>query len=239
MAKLTKEEKQRKKEQARRERERKRLGWNESVPGAQAPKKLTPEEHEAYVKSLSEPKVQVLVSPKDHPNKEYTRPEAKAIPEPVIEEEEMAEKSDSPVAQEQPQEQAKEVKKEKAEEAPAKEEKANEEPAQEASEEPALEAEAEEEVEAPSEDDEVEDETPAAAKEKNGPSAGAPYHLSKRVSDGKWQLFIAGSDKVMKTFNTKVEAEEYTYALAAKTGRKVLVHKSKGANKGKVSKAKN
>jgi hypothetical protein len=101
------------------------------------------------------------------------------------------------------------------------------------------EAEALEEVEAPSEDDEVEDETPAAAKEKNGPSAGAPYHLSKRVSDGKWQLFIAGSDKVMKTFNTKVEAEEYTYALAAKTGRKVLVHKSKGANKGKVSKAKN
>ena len=230
MAKLTKEEKQRKKEQARLERERKRLGWNESVPGAQAPKKLTPEEHEAYVKSLSEPKVQVLVSPKDHPNKEYTRPEAKAIPEPVIEEEEMAEKSDSPVAQEQP---------EQAEEAKAKEEKASEEPAQEESEEPALEAEAEEEVETPSEDDEVEDETPAAVKEKNGPSAGAPYHLSKRVSDGKWQLFIAGSDKVMKTFSTKVEAEEYTYALAAKTGRKVLVHKSKGANKGKVSKAKN
>ena len=235
MARLTKEEKQRKKEQSRLERERKRLGWDETIPGAQAPKKLTPEEHEAYVKSLSEPKIQVLVSPKDHPNKEYTRPEAKAMPEPVIEEEEMAEKSDSPVAQEEPQE----VLEEKVEEAPAKEAEESEETAKEASEEPNEEAEDEEEVEAPSEDDEVEDETPAAAKEKNGPSAGAPYHLSKRVSDGKWQLFIAGSDKVMKTFNTKVEAEEYTYALAAKTGRKVLVHKSKGANKGKVSKAKN
>ncbi len=238
MARLTKEEKQRKKEQSRLERERKRLGWDEAVPGAQAPKKLTPEEHEAYVKSLSEPKVQVLISPKDNPKKEYTRPEAKAMPEPMIEEEEMAEKSDSPVAQEEPQE----VKEEKVEEAPAKEAEESEEAeetAKEASEEPNEEAEDEEEVEAPSEDDEVEDETPAAAKEKNGPSAGAPYHLSKRVSDGKWQLFIAGSDKVMKTFNTKVEAEEYTYALAAKTGRKVLVHKSKGANKGKVSKAKN
>ena len=238
MARLTKEEKQRKKEQSRLERERKRLGWDETIPGAQAPKKLTPEEHEAYVKSLSEPKIQVLVSPKDHPNKEYTRPEAKAMPEPVIEEEEMAEKSDSPVAQEEPQE----VLEEKVEEAPAKEAEESEEAeeaAKEASEEPNEEAEDEEEVEAPSEDDEVEDETPASAKEKNGPSAGAPYHLSKRVSDGKWQLFIAGSDKVMKTFNTKVEAEEYTYALAAKTGRKVLVHKSKGANKGKVSKARN
>lgn len=235
MARLTKEEKQRKKEQSRLERERKRLGWDETIPGAQAPKKLTPEEHEAYVKSLSEPKIQVLVSPKDHPNKEYTRPEAKTMPEPVIEEEEMTEKSDSPVAQEEPQE----VLEEKVEEAPAKEAEESEETAKEASEEPNEEAEDEEEVEAPSEDDEVEDETPASAKEKNGPSAGAPYHLSKRVSDGKWQLFIAGSDKVMKTFNTKVEAEEYTYALAAKTGRKVLVHKSKGANKGKVSKAKN
>ena len=65
--------------------------------------------------------------------------------------------------------------------------------------------------------------------------ANASYHLSKR-EDGKWQLFITGSDKVIKTFATKAEGEAYAKEKAANTGRAVLAHNSKGANKGKIKK---
>lgn len=71
---------------------------------------------------------------------------------------------------------------------------------------------------------------------KKGPSAGASYHLSKRASDNKWQVFLTGSDKVIKTFATKAEAEEYTKKMAANTGRSILTHASKGASKGKIQK---
>ena len=64
------------------------------------------------------------------------------------------------------------------------------------------------------------------------------YHVSKRASDGKWQVFIKGSDKVIKLFNTKVEAEDYCAQMAKNQGATLLVHKSKGANKGKVGSAK-
>ena len=70
---------------------------------------------------------------------------------------------------------------------------------------------------------------------KPAPSANASYHLSKR-EDGKWQLFITGSDKVIKTFATKAEGEAYAKEKASNTGRAVLAHNSKGANKGKIKK---
>ena len=75
----------------------------------------------------------------------------------------------------------------------------------------------------------------APAPKKAAPSANASYHLSKR-EDGKWQLFITGSDKVIKTFATKAEGEAYAKEKAANTGRAVLAHNSKGANKGKIKK---
>ena len=59
--------------------------------------------------------------------------------------------------------------------------------------------------------------------------------LPKR-EDGKWQLFITGSDKVIKTFATKAEGEKYAKEKSANTGRAVLAHNSKGANKGKIKK---
>ncbi len=68
--------------------------------------------------------------------------------------------------------------------------------------------------------------------------AGKVYHVSKRASDGKWQVFIKGSDKVIKLFSTKVEAEEYCEKMAKNQGATLLVHKSKGANKGKTGTAK-
>ena len=70
---------------------------------------------------------------------------------------------------------------------------------------------------------------------KAGPSANASYHLSKR-EDGKWQLFITGSDKVIKLFDTKAEGEAYAKEKASNTGRAILAHNSKGANKGKIKK---
>ena len=74
---------------------------------------------------------------------------------------------------------------------------------------------------------------PKKPEKKAAPSANASYHLSKR-SDGKWQLFITGSDKVIKLFDTKAEGEAYAKEKAANTGRAVLAHNSKGANKGKI-----
>ena len=64
----------------------------------------------------------------------------------------------------------------------------------------------------------------------------ASYHLSKRASDNKWQVFRAGSDKVIKLFDTKVEAEEYTKRMAENQGVSYLSHASKGKNKGRIQK---
>ena len=68
--------------------------------------------------------------------------------------------------------------------------------------------------------------------------AGKVYHVSKRASDGKWQVFIRGSGKVIKLFATKVEAEAYCEKMAKNQGATLMVHKSKGANKGKTGNAK-
>jgi len=74
---------------------------------------------------------------------------------------------------------------------------------------------------------------PKKVEKKAAPSANASYHLSKRA-DGKWQLFITGSDKVIKLFDTKAEGEAYAKEKASNTGRAVLAHNSKGVNKGKI-----
>ena len=65
---------------------------------------------------------------------------------------------------------------------------------------------------------------------------GTNYHVSKRATDGKWQVFRAGSDKVIKLFATKVEAEEYAKTLSKNQGVNFLTHASKGAKKGKIIK---
>ena len=64
----------------------------------------------------------------------------------------------------------------------------------------------------------------------------ASYHLSKRASDNKWQVFRAGSDKVIKLFATKAEAEEYVKKMAENQGVAVHTHASKCKNKGKIQK---
>ena len=85
--------------------------------------------------------------------------------------------------------------------------------------------------EAPKEEDtseevEVKEETKTAKKKM--------YHVSKRASDNKWTVKFAGGNKVIKLFDTKVEALEYANKLAEKQEGGVHVHASKGKNKGKI-----
>ena len=73
----------------------------------------------------------------------------------------------------------------------------------------------------------VESEQKVAAKKKM-------YHVSKRTSDNKWTVKFAGGEKVIKLFDTKVEALEYANKLAENNEGGVQFHASKGKYKGKI-----
>ena len=66
-------------------------------------------------------------------------------------------------------------------------------------------------------------------------SGGKVYHASKRASDNKWQVRFANGKKAIKLFDTKAQAMEYTKTLAENQDAGVLVHPSKGKNKGRFS----
>ena len=61
------------------------------------------------------------------------------------------------------------------------------------------------------------------------------YHLVKR-KDGKWEVKFAGGQKAIKLFNTQKEAIEYSKVMAKNQGGSMLVHNSKGENKGRIKK---
>ena len=61
------------------------------------------------------------------------------------------------------------------------------------------------------------------------------YHVSKR-EDGKWQVKYRGGEKAIKLFKTQKEALDYTKQMAENQGGSMLVHNSKGKNKGKIQK---
>ena len=61
------------------------------------------------------------------------------------------------------------------------------------------------------------------------------YHLVKRP-DGKWEVKFAGGQKAIKLFDTQKDALEYSKKMAENQDGKVLVHNSKGANKGRIQK---
>ena len=64
---------------------------------------------------------------------------------------------------------------------------------------------------------------------------GKVYHVSKRASDGKWQVRFANGKKAIKLFDTKQQAMDYTKTLAENQDAGILVHPSKGKNKGRFS----
>ena len=59
------------------------------------------------------------------------------------------------------------------------------------------------------------------------------YHVVKRA-DGKWEVKFAGGQKAIKLFDTQKEALEYSKVMAKNQGGSMLVHNSKGANKGRI-----
>ena len=61
------------------------------------------------------------------------------------------------------------------------------------------------------------------------------YHLVKR-SDGKWEVKFAGGQKAIKLFDTQKEALDYSKKMAKNQDGTVLVHNSKGSNKGRIQK---
>ncbi len=84
-----------------------------------------------------------------------------------------------------------------------------------------------------------------AAPVKKAPAKKAPakkeevnyrtYHLVKR-SDGKWEVKFAGGQKAIKLFATQKEALDYSKKMAKNQDGTVLVHNSKGSNKGRIQK---
>ena len=59
------------------------------------------------------------------------------------------------------------------------------------------------------------------------------YHVSKRP-DGKWAVKFAGGEKAIKLFKTQAEAVEYTKKMSKSQKGVMLVHNSKGKNKGRI-----
>ena len=74
-----------------------------------------------------------------------------------------------------------------------------------------------------------------SAPKKDAVDSTRVYHVSKR-EDGKWQVKFAGGEKAIKLFKTQKEALEYSEKMAKNQGGSVLVHNSKGSNKGRIQK---
>jgi hypothetical protein len=82
----------------------------------------------------------------------------------------------------------------------------------------------------------VKPEVSSAVAPKEKKEGKAVYHLKKREKDGKWEVLRRGGEKAIKLFDTKAEAEEYCKQMAENQGGTLLVHASKGKNKGKFIK---
>lgn len=61
------------------------------------------------------------------------------------------------------------------------------------------------------------------------------YHVVKR-EDGMWEVKFAGGSKAIKLFKTQKEAIEFTKQMAENQDGAMLVHNSKGNNKGRIKK---
>ncbi len=225
-----------------------------AVPEKAVQEGVTYEPSEEPVEEVEEPVEEPVQEEKPVEEKAEVA-EAVIVADEVTEEPKAEEAKEEPKEEEKPQEVAPKEEKPapakkttKKEKAPAKEEK-KEAPKKEAApkkaeakKEPAKKEEAPKKVEekkapakkaAPKKEEAVkEPEEKKEAPKKNT----ASYHVSKRASDNKWQVFRAGSDKVIKLFDTKVEAEEYTKRMAENQGVSYLSHASKGKNKGRIQK---
>ena len=75
--------------------------------------------------------------------------------------------------------------------------------------------------------------TKIAPPKKTSDDATRVYHVAKR-EDGMWQVKFAGGEKAIKLFKTQKEAVEYSKEMSKNQKGKMLVHNSKGKNKGRI-----
>lgn len=85
-------------------------------------------------------------------------------------------------------------------------------------------------AEKPAPAEEVDDEAEAAAEisaaaKYNGPKV---YHITKRMSDGKWQIKFNKGKKAIKLFDTQAQAIDYAKALAQNQEASIMIHKEDG-----------
>ncbi len=62
-------------------------------------------------------------------------------------------------------------------------------------------------------------------KEKEGAKT---YHISKRASDGKWQVKLANGQIAIKLFDTQAQAIDYAKNMAGNQKGSIRVHSLKG-----------
>ena len=74
---------------------------------------------------------------------------------------------------------------------------------------------------------------PAKKAAKPAAEATRVYHVVKRA-DGKWEVKFAGGEKAIKLFATQAEAVAYSKEMAKNQKGAMLVHNSKGQNKGRI-----
>ncbi len=74
---------------------------------------------------------------------------------------------------------------------------------------------------------------PAKKVAKQAADSTRVYHVVKRA-DGKWEVKFAGGEKAIKLFSTQVEAVAYSKEMAKHQNGAMLVHNSKGQNKGRI-----
>ena len=81
-----------------------------------------------------------------------------------------------------------------------------------------------------------------AAKKAAPKGDGKFYTASKNASSGMWEIKLAqtkgAAGKVIAKFKTKPEAEKYIQTLTKNSGRKAVIHNSRGPAKGKATKVK-
>lgn len=164
------------------------------------------------------------------PKAEEVPVEEKVEEAPKAEEAPVEEKAEEPAKEEAPK--AEEVKEEK----PVKKAAPKKAPAKKEKEAPKKEEKKEEPVkEEKTAEPKAEKKEPAKKEASKGDPGYRTYHLVKR-EDGKWEVKFAGGQKAIKLFDTQKEALEYSKKMAENQGGKVLVHNSKGANKGRIQK---
>lgn len=70
--------------------------------------------------------------------------------------------------------------------------------------------------------------TPEVSEEKTSAPEYRIYHVSKRASDGKWQVKFAKGQRAIKLFKTQAEAIEFAKKLAESQNGSIRVHSVKG-----------